>query len=53
MIMSGEYDKMIPMDILPEYLVKAILSKNIEDMEKLGIGAATSGPVTPTTVPNS
>ncbi len=37
MIMSGEYDKMIPMDILPEYLVKAILSKNIEDMEKLGI----------------
>lgn len=37
MIMSGEYDKMIPMDILPEYLIKAILSKNIEQMERLGI----------------
>lgn len=36
MIMS-DYDKTIPMDILPEYLVKAILSNNIEDMEKLGI----------------
>lgn len=37
MIMSGEYDKTLPMDILPEYLIKAILSHNIEDMEKLGI----------------
>lgn len=37
MIMSGEYDRTIPMDILPEYLIKAILSKNIEEMEKLGI----------------
>lgn len=36
MIMS-DYDKTLPMDILPEYLIKAILSKNIEDMEKLGI----------------
>lgn len=37
MIMSGQYDKTIPMDILPEYLIKAILAGNIEDMEKLGI----------------
>lgn len=37
MIMSGEYDKVFPMDILPEYLVKAIISRNIDDMEKLGI----------------
>lgn len=37
MIMSGEYDSVIPMDILSEYLIKAILSKNIEEMEKLGI----------------
>lgn len=37
MIMSGEYDKYIPMDILPEYLIKAILAKDIEGMEKLGI----------------
>lgn len=36
-IMSGEYDKVFPMDILPEFLVKAILSKNIEEMENLGI----------------
>lgn len=37
MIQSGEYDKVMPMDIMPEYLVKAILSHNIEDMEALGI----------------
>lgn len=37
MIMSGQYDKVIPMDILPEYLLKAIIAGNIEDMEKLGI----------------
>lgn len=37
MIMSGQYDRYIPMDILPEYLIKAILSNNIDDMEKLGI----------------
>lgn len=37
MIMSGQYDSVMPMDILPEYLIKAILSHNIEDMEKLGI----------------
>lgn len=37
MIMSGQYDKAVPMDILTEYLVKAIMSGNIEDMEKLGI----------------
>lgn len=37
MIMSGEYDKVFPMDILPEYLVKAILAKDIDRMEQLGI----------------
>lgn len=37
MIMSEKYDKMIPLDILPEYLIKAILSKNIDKMEQLGI----------------
>lgn len=37
MIMSGEYDSVMPMDILPEYLIKAILSKNIDQMEELGI----------------
>ena len=37
MIMSGEYDSVMPMDILPEYLIKAILSRNIDQMEELGI----------------
>ncbi len=37
MIQSGEYEKVMPMDIMPEYLIKAILSHNIEDMEALGI----------------
>lgn len=37
MIMSGQYEKYMPVDIMPEYLIKAILAKNIEDMEKLGI----------------
>lgn len=37
MIMSGEYDKVFPMDILPEYLLKAILAGDIDRMEALGI----------------
>lgn len=37
MIMSGEYDRVMPMDILPEYLLKAIIGRNIDSMEKLGI----------------
>lgn len=37
MIMSGEYDRVFPADILPEYLIKAIISRNIDDMEALGI----------------
>ncbi len=37
MIMSGQYDKVLPMDILPEYLVKAVLAKDIDRMEQLGI----------------
>lgn len=37
MIMSEQYDRMIPMDILPEYLIKAILARDIEQMERLGI----------------
>ncbi len=37
MIMSGEYDKVFPMDILPEYLIKAILARDIDRMEQLGI----------------
>ncbi len=37
MIMSGEYDRVFPMDILPEYLIKAIIGRDIDAMEKLGI----------------
>ncbi|MEG1546272.1 MAG: NADH:ubiquinone reductase (Na(+)-transporting) subunit A, partial [Bacteroides sp.] len=37
MIMSNEYDKVFPMDILPEYLVKAIIAFDIDRMEALGI----------------
>ena len=37
MIMSGEYDKVFPMSILPEYLIKAIIAGDIDRMEALGI----------------
>lgn len=41
MIMSGEYDKVLPMNILPEYLIKAILARDIDKMEALGIYEVT------------
>jgi Na+-transporting NADH:ubiquinone oxidoreductase subunit A len=37
MIMSGEYDSVLPMDIYGEYLIKAILAGDIDRMEQLGI----------------
>ena len=37
MIMSGEYDKVLPMDIYGEYLIKAIIANDIDQMEALGI----------------
>ncbi|MCD8291114.1 MAG: Na(+)-translocating NADH-quinone reductase subunit A [Prevotella sp.] len=37
MIMSGEYNKVFPMDIYPEYLIKAIITEDIDKMEALGI----------------
>ena len=33
----GNWDKVMPMNILSEYLIKSILAKDIEMMEKLGI----------------
>nr|WP_321405530.1 Na(+)-translocating NADH-quinone reductase subunit A [uncultured Carboxylicivirga sp.] len=36
-IMSGEYEKVMPMDILPEFLFRAILVDDIDKMEQLGI----------------
>jgi len=37
LIMSGEYEKVFPMDILPEHLTRACISGNIERQEELGI----------------
>ena len=36
-IMSGEYDKVLPMDIYGEYLIKAIITGDIDRQEALGI----------------
>ena len=33
----GNWDKVMPMNILSEYLVKSIISEDVEMMEKLGI----------------
>lgn len=37
MIMSGEYDKVLPMDIYGEFLIKSIIAEDIDKMEQLGI----------------
>lgn len=37
MIASGEYDKVFPMDIYPEYLIKAIITGDVDKMEAMGI----------------
>jgi Na+-transporting NADH:ubiquinone oxidoreductase subunit A len=36
-IVSNEYDKVFPMDIYPEQLIKSIIAFNIDKMEALGI----------------
>ena len=36
-IMSGEYDSVFPMDIYPEFLIKAVIAFDIDKMENLGI----------------
>jgi Na+-transporting NADH:ubiquinone oxidoreductase subunit A len=36
-VVSGLYDKYLPMDIYPVYLLKAILAGDIDKMENLGI----------------
>lgn len=35
-IMSGEYDKVLPMDIYPEFLFKAMITNDLDKMEALG-----------------
>ncbi len=36
-VMTGQYEKVVPMDILPVQLIKAVIADDIEKMEKLGI----------------
>ena len=36
-VMTGEYEKVLPMDILPQQLIKAIIVEDIDKMENLGI----------------
>ncbi len=36
-VMTGEYEKMLPMDILPMHLMKAVVTNDYERMEGLGI----------------
>ena len=36
-VMTGQYEKVFPFDIYPMQLLKAILAKNIDQMENLGI----------------
>jgi len=36
-IQTGEYEKVLPMDILPMHLVKSIIAEEIEDMIGLGL----------------
>ena len=36
-MLSGQYEKLFPMDIYPVHLLKSILAKDIDKMERLGI----------------
>ncbi|MFN8239904.1 MAG: Na(+)-translocating NADH-quinone reductase subunit A [Bacteroidales bacterium] len=36
-VMTGQYEKVVPMDILPMQLLKAIIAEDIDNMENLGI----------------
>ncbi|NLO03247.1 MAG: Na(+)-translocating NADH-quinone reductase subunit A [Bacteroidales bacterium] len=36
-VLTGQYEKVVPMDILPVFLLKAIVADDIDNMEQLGI----------------
>lgn len=36
-VQTGVFEKVLPMDILPGYLIKAIMAEDFDDMESLGI----------------
>ena len=41
-IPMGLWEKMLPMDLLPNFIIRSILAKDIEDMERLGIYECSS-----------
>lgn len=40
-VVSGQYESVLPMDIYPQHLVKAIIANNVEKMEALGLNELT------------
>ena len=36
-VMTGAFERVLPMDIYPTYLFKAIMAEDFDDMEGLGI----------------
>ena len=36
-VVTGQYEKVMPMDIMPQQLIKSIIAKDLEQMENLGI----------------
>jgi len=36
-VMTGQYERVVPMDLYPQHLVKAILCRDFDQMEGLGI----------------
>ena len=41
-IPMGLWEKMLPMDLLPNFIIRSIIAKDIEDMERLGIYECSS-----------
>ena len=37
LVMTGQYEKVFPMNIYPQHLIKAVLTEDIDKMEQLGI----------------
>ena len=40
-VVTGQYEQVLPMDIYPMHLMKAIIAGNIEKMEGLGLAELT------------
>jgi Na+-transporting NADH:ubiquinone oxidoreductase subunit A len=36
-VVTGQYEKVLPMDVMPQQLIKAVMAKDLELMENLGI----------------